>query len=819
MPDDNTASTSPAAPRPKPARSATAGTVRARASPTPGSSGENGDRPPPTKRARKAINCEPCRGSKLKCDRNRPCSSCVLRGTSASCYQDSRGHDGSESVVRGDDHHFNRIDPAQEIARLRHSVSLLEAYIFPNQRSHPVPHRRASEAASLVPKKENVDMDFNDKNAPGMLGCQGQGGLFAGPTSAAIHLSMSDTRGSDEADSRQQSQEAMNDDFSAMAPEYDRDLLAMLPSLEIIDGLISYYFEHCNWIYRHVNQPAFNHHWERFKSGASADRIVLATACSMMAVAVHFLPAQHHLLEGFNESHEEIGLKFYEVSGTALQRRMSDSRAYSLELVELLLNRTHYLTLSKNDTEEIWHIKGEVVTIGLALGLHRDPGKWKMHRDVAERRRWAWWHIILLERWQAFMFGRPIVIASHHFDTQLPSYCDPALDKTGRLYLPNVALFRLAFVLGDIMDDAVSVRPVPYENVLANDRALTQWMDNIPPELDLDEYRLARSLASSSLAIRRLGVQSVIIRTSYNNIRFTLHRPYASAPLNPVTGVKTSGNDPSKSAQSLEIAVGAADKLITMVGQSRPDFLANSSLAVPAHMNWGPSHCFSAAMFFSFQLIANPDQPGAGLFRASICKAINTLEQFRGNGVADKALNILQTLAPLYSIDFPQESPEAREKLRAQVLGTVRKLAFPYHDSHGQRKTGDSPNGRGTLSSPSSSNSVSPPMTMVPSLPQPYDNMSAIRTAPTIYSHQPQTSMSQSPQGGHLSPSIITHPSYPQPYIQPHHYTDGSRYSQYVHPVDESAIWGAAVGFEHGEWTQLMGQLQPDPSGRHMQNS
>jgi hypothetical protein len=50
----------------------------------------------PHKRARKAINCEPCRNSKLKCDRfvysvlhspkltfvlrNRPCSSCVLRG-------------------------------------------------------------------------------------------------------------------------------------------------------------------------------------------------------------------------------------------------------------------------------------------------------------------------------------------------------------------------------------------------------------------------------------------------------------------------------------------------------------------------------------------------------------------------------------------------------------------------------------------------------------------------------------------------------------------------------------------------------------------
>ncbi|KAI0733456.1 hypothetical protein C8Q72DRAFT_754676, partial [Fomitopsis betulina] len=53
-------------------------------SPTPPD--EDGDRTgsetrqPPPKRARKAINCEPCRNSKLKCDRNRPCSSCVLRG-------------------------------------------------------------------------------------------------------------------------------------------------------------------------------------------------------------------------------------------------------------------------------------------------------------------------------------------------------------------------------------------------------------------------------------------------------------------------------------------------------------------------------------------------------------------------------------------------------------------------------------------------------------------------------------------------------------------------------------------------------------------
>lgn len=207
-----------------------------------------------------------------------------------------------------------------------------------------------------------------------------------------------ESRESDEADSRQNSQDRAADDFPGMTPEYDRDLLSLLPSLEVIDGLISYYFEYCNWIYRHVNQSSFTNQWERFKSGNSADRIVLATACAIMAVAVNYLPANHALLEGFPDTQEEIGLKFFEVSSTSLQRRSAESRAYSLELVELLLIRTHVLALSKRDSEEIWHVQGELVSIAMAMGLHRDPGKWKMHRDLAERRRWAWWHIVLLER-------------------------------------------------------------------------------------------------------------------------------------------------------------------------------------------------------------------------------------------------------------------------------------------------------------------------------------------------------------------------------------------------------------------------------------
>jgi hypothetical protein len=326
------------------------------------------------------------------------------------------------------------------------------------------------------------------------------------------------------------------------------------------------------------------------------------------------------------------------------------------------------------------------------------------------------------------MFGRPLAFSSHHFDTQLPSYCDPAIDKTGRLYASNVALFRLAYILGDIMDDAVSVRPVAYESVQANDRALVQWMDSLPPELDLDEYRMARSLASPNTATRRVGVQSMVVRASYYHIRFSLHRPYASSSGSGLPGGKQV--DSTKAAQSLEIAVSAADKLITIVTQSRPDFLANSALAVPGHMSWGPFHAFSAAMFFAFHLIAHPEQPGAGLFRQCIRKATALLEQARGNSVADKGYEILQALVPLYMTDYPILNQEAREKQRHQVLGVVRKLAFPLHDSRDPRRNGESPSDR---VSPNSS-SVSPPMAMMSAMPpQQYETLHTMSSVRVLY--------------------------------------------------------------------------------------
>jgi len=417
----------------------------------------------------------------------------------------------------------------------------------------------------------------------------------------------------------------------------------------------------------------------------------------------------------------------------------------------------------------------------------------------------------------------------------MPSFVDPKLDPTGRLYQPNIHLFRLANILGGIVDDAVSIRAVPYERVLDRDRELVAWLDQLPKDLDLDEYRLARALASPMPGEMRTGVQSVIVRTSFYHIRFTLHRPYAAAAHDRVNTTPTSAKQSEiglsmheRLAQSLDTAASSADKLIQLVGQTRPDLLANSFLAVPTHVHWGPFHCFSAAMFFSFQLIANPEQPGASLFRANIQRALDILYLFRGVAVAEKAYNMLTSLQPLYDGSIRDKSDEAKERL----LSMVKKQAFPYHDSAPQSGSRYGPlRGNGAAAGTPNSGVLEPPVSSVRTEHQHdsrmYHHSPTAETPPHLtrpppYSTNAGGHSQQSPQmvnppgplpetsrystlstSGMVPPRYQSHPTSMQ----------ASETSTSPQGTNEAAMWDTSVGFSRGEWVRFVDVMQRTDAG------
>jgi hypothetical protein len=145
-------------------------------------------------------------------------------------------------------------------------------------------------------------------------------------------------------------------------------------------------------------QHAFTAAWQAFKSGNSTDRITLATVCVILAIATYYLPKGHEYAQYATSIEEDHGSEYYDVMRLALERHRLVNQKYTIELVELFLVRTHYLYLSKTKGEEVWQIRGELLSIATAMGLHRNPDR-RLPIEFAERRRWAWWHILLLERY------------------------------------------------------------------------------------------------------------------------------------------------------------------------------------------------------------------------------------------------------------------------------------------------------------------------------------------------------------------------------------------------------------------------------------
>ncbi|KAI0041997.1 hypothetical protein FA95DRAFT_627873 [Auriscalpium vulgare] len=628
--------------------------------------------------------------------------------------------------------------------------------------------------------------------------------------------------------------------------ERDNDLIRQLPSLTAIDGLLDYYFEHCNWVHRYVNEASFATRWGRYKAGESPCRVVLATVCAMVAISLLYLPEGHELLEGLPAGRDELSVRCYNIMLTVMARDTLDSSSYTLDLVELLLVRSHYLSLTRIDSEEIWYVKGELVNIAMALGLHREPGTWGIPEALSDRRRWAWWHILFLERWSAFVFGRPLSFASKHFDTQLPSAEDSAGDSSPNPYTVNIALFRLGHLIGEFMDDATSLRPVAYGTILDMDRLLQQWLDGLHPELNVDDLSLIRSATSPATSTRRLAVQSIFLRAMFLHIRFALHRAYAGSSLR--------GDSPEMST-SMNIAVDAADKLISLAMHVRPDSLGSAALVVLGHMSVIPFHLFSAAMFLASLLIDNPEKVAFQSFRPTVGHAITGLNRLIGRPFVDKGLGILQALEPLYAETYVHESPADRSRKRAEAFARVQTLAFPAPNLRTNGLDGfDASAGPVDLSmssSPSSpwepgpihshdapSTGTSSVSSLSPSLPwasvgirnvlnpyvprkrlrsqsdnhlsnSSYSTPSTPQTEMSSSYFVPSTSGSQSWRRASTSSHTQSYTATPPSAVHLNSFVQEESQGTYKIPSsDKESIWGASIGFEKGELGQFFDDME-----------
>ncbi|KAG8930891.1 hypothetical protein FRC01_002141 [Tulasnella sp. 417] len=687
----------------------------------------------PTKRSRKAINCEPCRASKLKCDRGRPCSGCILRGTISLCYAD--GGPIHPSDDKDSEYAVNpRIDPRAEITRIRNSLLVIENHI---NRTSPGGSGAGSIAGGngLLTRSDSSDEggsahsrrgSVEAANVMGSLGSQsisptsltsdpGSGGLVLRlpddphPGSDLPNRDVEDCEGAGhtgETSSNLQDKGDHNAAVDAALSQQIEQLIAALPrpssdgspSSEIIatasaDDLISHYFADCVWAYRATHRESFLEAWEVIKASSLIDNVDMKTQNilpslskirQLVTLATAFAIFAISTLHSAPETQLEQARQYFVYSEDAYsqhQQHVPFGTPASLEVLELLLLHVQFLELI-GEAEKIWQLRGRLVSLGLELGLHRDPGRWSAVGNAErERRREAWWNTLWVERWYAFILSRPSSIQNPHFDTTFPSeavsspsaYSSPYQSPTS-FHLQHHTLlsrgqsghssrYRLAHLLGSILEDFTAASAnLSTDRVCTHDKALQRLLD-APEELTM-------GLEGTGMEGR---VVAVLNRAALLHVRLVLHRA--------VVVSSALGGDATR-AKSLEVAIRSAETLIHLyiahsTAAALPTIKLSSSATGPssipaAYLACLTQHTYDATLFLASLLINFPLPSVAHSFqpiRQGVRSAFHAFGVVKIAG-ADRAWKLLGALRPLW-----EEGGVALERQhRQEVWSRVKKL-------------------------------------------------------------------------------------------------------------------------------------------------
>jgi len=422
------------------------------------------------------------------------------------------------------------------------------------------------------------------------------------------------------------------------------------------------------------------------------------------------------------------------------------------------------------------------------------------------------------------MFGRPYSISSRHFDTQLPVAYNTVDDKSSPVYTVHILLFRLAYLMGELMD-ATFLRPVPYGTILDHDRLLQEWLESLPADIVMDDVTLAQSITAPLAATRRAGVQGAALRLAFLHARFALHRAHAG-------GTGSLCGETPEMATSMALAVDAASALLTTGTQLHPTSLGPHAANVVAHLSPLPQHVCAAAVFLTLLISENPTRLEFQPLRSSVAHAAADLTRFVGRPFADKALNVLRALEPAYAEPPVQDDEKAQAMRMANALARARAVVFlaqqPYTPVTSpqpgwQPESSVSPEvlpppvvdiaqspqimwapGRNTntMQNPSRKRArLQGPPSLMPSTsfsapPTPKGDLSSYIMSPT--QHPKQHIHSQQDLQGHAS----TGPS-PQP-PQVLNFEQNSGLPAFKVPnTSQDSMWSTSMGFEKGELGQF----------------
>jgi hypothetical protein len=353
-----------------------------------------------TKRPRTSLVCTQCRSSKLRCDRNAPCGSCVRRGEGAACSYRFRSAPGmeitSQTEVEDRLHHLESM-----VRQLRESQSSSSRSITPMGSS-------MDNSGTCEPRRGEKDVDSTNWSA--ILDDIDELKTALGESLDISAKESFDLRNPD------------NDEIFGAARFYSLETIInqYLPGKNEVDRLLAIYFQRESWIVPFVHVTQFQTRYRDFWADpTNFNPLWISTLFSICYMA--------SLIGGATDSYRSSsngkatgnpGLH----TGAAQCLVLGEYHRPQPLTVEALVLFAQCKTVSSLDpSREAGAILGIAVRLAHEMGYHRDPDTLRGFTVFdGEMRRRCWAICKQMDMMLSFTLGLPSNIRMLSCDTKSP---------------------------------------------------------------------------------------------------------------------------------------------------------------------------------------------------------------------------------------------------------------------------------------------------------------------------------------------------------------------------------------------------------------
>ena len=316
-------------------------------------------------------------------------------------------------------------------------------------------------------------------------------------------------------------------------PPYS-ELLAALPPRQVVDKLVSRYWNEYDPAIHILHPPAWRRLYEKhWQDPTKTDAVWLGQIYAIMCLAMH----SYH--RGADEPVEYRGRTLDLASDyralTAQCLLAADFTKPVTHMTETLILHLHgEFSRSREAEVGVWVLVGMIVRLAMRMGFHRDPKNYpNLTPFQGEMRRRVWTFVRQSDLLFSFQLGLPSMIRLGDCDTELPrNVFDDEFDEDTKvlpLSRPNsvptpvsymIAKANMAFAFGKIVESIHAIVPCPYEKVMELDDDLRANRANLPPHLRL------RPLEESVIDPVATLMQRYGLSILYNKGQCVLHRKY-----------------------------------------------------------------------------------------------------------------------------------------------------------------------------------------------------------------------------------------------------------------------------------------------------